>query len=164
MVVDGNTGGAVVNIRLRRSIREAYTFNMEAACNILQLALFVIVAGCTVAAMVSQQQLQNHLAVFAQSLGIRADLHAGLRRSGAGSMQRPPLVLNHAHATGSVGGKLRMIAESRHFYADLADKGKKIFLAVYFNGNAVDGHISVLVHITSPLLHGTDMWSRTLRT
>ena len=102
VVVDGYAGGAVVNVGLGSRIRKPHSLNVKPPCYVLELALFVVVAGGAVAAVVRKQKLEYNLAVLSQALGVGAYLHAGFWRGRAGSVKGPPLILDHAHAACTV--------------------------------------------------------------
>ncbi len=135
-----------VSFHITAGISEADIIDAELSCQRLQLAVSVIAAGCTVAAVLSEQKFQDVFPVFPETLCIGAYLHAWLRNGGAGSHETASLVLNHAHSAGTVYGKIGMVAEGRHFDAGFADQLEKVTFVTDFNGNSVNFHHIFKLH------------------
>ncbi len=149
--VAGNAnGGRILALGGFCAVGEANAFNVKAHSKILKLALVVVFANRTVAAVVCKKQLKDVLAVAAKLFGVCFYRSACLGGSRASSLKATPLVLNHTHTARAVHGELGVIAEGGHFYADLTAKLQNILFTFDLYGNSVDRHIFLITHFKPP--------------
>ena len=159
-VAHDRIGGVVDLVALAR-IGKADAAHAELLGKRLQVAVAALFAGRAVAVMRSEQQLEDHAAMLQQTRGVGLDDHAvaGLHR--AGRIDLAALILHHAHTARAVGGKVGMVAESRHFDTGLADHGEDVLFAVEGDALTVNDHCS-LCHCVKPPLRSR-RWRQTGR-
>ena len=99
VLVPDDADRGLVQLGLGCGVGKAYAVNTEAHGQILELAGAVVAAGGAVPAVVGEEQLQNHLAVLAQPLGVGADVHPALGGvEQAASMPRGVSTMHMRHA------------------------------------------------------------------
>jgi hypothetical protein len=110
---------------------------------LLQGAVAMLITGGAIAAVSSQQQLNDQLSVLAQTLGMGENHHAVTGFLGAGSEQTAAIILDGTQTAGTEDGKLRLVAQSGNFNTGIADDGQNISFVgklVLFTVNSNNAH------------------------
>jgi hypothetical protein len=138
--VTDNGKGRGVKIGRVNAVAESYALDTVSPGNVLQFAFAVFRAGGAVTAMVGEKKLEDHFPMFTKPRSVCKDLHAGFRRSGAGSMDASPFILYHTDTAGAVNGQLRMVAEGGEVNSGFADYLQDIGFPLKRDGHFVYKH------------------------
>ena len=116
--------------------------NAQSVCQILQVTFPALDAGGAVPVMSRQQQLQNQLPVFHKPGGVGVDHHAVLGTLGAGGKGLSGVGFHGAEPTGTINGKLGVVAERGNVDPCLTDHGEYIRLVGKLDPPIINHHIS----------------------